>query len=96
MITESSNADYIKMLSDILTKGTVVADGVSVKCDKEINVKVSLIDGGCKVEFLPPEPIFTITKIISISDSVDYIKLMNTGKVLVKIRGWMWEIPLDF
>lgn len=91
---DPSIIDSIKLVVDILTKGGNVADGVALKADKELNIKVSLTDGGVKVDFLAPEPVATVTKIITISDSVDYIKILTSGKLLIKVRGWAFEIPV--
>lgn len=95
MITSTNYADYVKLLTDILTKGGQVSDGVVITADKEINIKLSLTENGCRIDFLAPEPKVKIHKVITISDTIDYIKILNDGNLLLKTRGWAWEISVE-
>lgn len=84
----------IELITKIINGGAQVADGMSIKTDKILNVTITPDGAGFKVDFLAPEPVFSVTKVITLSNAVDYIKIVGE-KAYVKVRSWPLEIPVD-
>lgn len=89
------NVDPITLICEALQGKAVVNESMSISTKGEVNVKISLVPEGFKIDFLPPEPVAAITKFITLSDTVDYIIVTREKKLKLKIRTWPAEISID-
>lgn len=87
--------ETIDFITKLINGSLQLADGVVIKnSQKAINLTIVPIENGFKIDFLFPEPVISINKFISISDSIDYIKV-TSGKISIKLRTWPVEIPIE-
>lgn len=62
---------------------------------KEINVKITHTDDTIICKFLAPEPVVKVTKLLSLNESIDYIKITKDEQMFVKPKHWPTEIQVN-